>query len=356
MTDTKNHQSNRIEGLDLLRVLAILSVVFIHTMPSEIQDIGYFNALPISSKIFYFSCFAVGRLGVPLFMLLSGYLLLSRNYDQENTKKFYKKNFLSLLMTWEIWIIVYNWIGAWYNDRAFHFSVVVKNMFFVESMTSDIFHAWYMEMILGIYLFIPFLGRVLKTVSDREIAAFSAISFLYFFIVPTLNHFRSAHWECPLDLSFSGGVYGFYLIAGYLLKRYEEQFRNAFRSLALPTGIACVAALVLLQTLANTTDRLYLLWYDFCLLPIASMLIFIYFKDTHDFKLHGLITNISNCSFGIYLFHIIYLAIFWDYKTFDDVFSDKLRIFLLFISSFILSLISVMILKRFPRLGKLLVR
>ena len=356
MTDNQGKISNRIEGLDLLRTLAIICVVFIHTMPSEIQDIEYFNALSISSKVFYFTCFAIGRLGVPLFMLLSGYLLLPRDYDHENTKRFYRKNFLSLLLTWEIWIFIYNLAVAWFKDRAFHISVVVKNMLFVEAITPDAFNAWYMEMILGIYLFIPFLSRVLKTMSNREIAGFAAISFTYFFILPTVNHFRASHLECPLDLNFSGGVYGFYLIAGYLLKRYEEQFRKAFRSLALSTGFVCVAALVLLQMLANTADRLYLLWYDFCLLPIASMLIFIYFRDVTDFKLKGLITNVSACSFGIYLFHILFLALFWHYEIFDYLFNDKLRIFLLFVSSFVLSFISVMILKRCSRLGRLLVR
>ena len=355
MTDIKSKQVNRIEGLDLLRVLAILSVVFIHTMPSEIQDIGYFNSLSSSSKIFYFSCFAVGRLGVPLFMLLSGYLLLSIDYNHENTKKFYKKNFLSLLVTWEIWIFIYNLVLSWFRDSAFHMSVVVKNMFFIEAMSPNVFHAWYMEMILGIYLFIPFISRVLKTMSDKEISAFSVISFTYFFIVPTLNQFKTVHWDCSLDLSFSGGVYGFYLIAGYLLKRYEEPLRNTLGSLAAPAGFVSLALLVLLQVLANTNDHLYLLWYDFCLLPIASMLIFIYFRNVQVVKLRDLVTNISACSFGIYLFHILYLALFWRYETFD-LFNDKLRIFLLFVSSFVLSFISVMILKKIPRLGRLLVR
>ena len=234
-------------------------------------------------------------------------------------------------------------------------SIVVKNMFFIEAMSPNVFHAWYMEMILGIYLFIPFISRVLKTMSDKEIAAFSAISFTYFFIVPTLNQFKTVHWDCSLDLSFSGGVYGFYLIAGYLLKRYEEQLRNSLGSLAAPAGVVSLALLVSLQVLANTNDHLYLIWYDFCLLPIASMLIFVYFRDVQVVKLRGLITNISACSFGIYLFHILFLALFWRYETFD-LFSDKLRIFLLFVSSFVLSFISVMILKKIPRLGRLLVR
>ena len=87
MTDTKSKQVNRIEGLDLLRVLAILCVVFIHTMPSEIQDIGYFNSLSTSSKIFYFGCFAVGRLGVPLFMLFALIERLRPRTDQKILQK-----------------------------------------------------------------------------------------------------------------------------------------------------------------------------------------------------------------------------------------------------------------------------
>ena len=59
-------------------------------------------------QILSLGMFTIGRLGVPIFFMMSGYLLLDKNYNRENSQKFYGKNLLGLILSTEIWIVIYN--------------------------------------------------------------------------------------------------------------------------------------------------------------------------------------------------------------------------------------------------------
>ena len=352
---SKSHQTGRIEGLDIIRTVAILFVVFIHGVPPDFQEIEYVNNLSGFSQLFHFTCFSIGRLGVPLFLCLSGYLLLSRDYDEIQTRKFYRYNFLSLLLTWEIWIPVYNWAMSWYNDIPLNWSMILKNMLFIES--TNVFHGWYMEVILGIYLFIPCLSRVLHTMNHREILPLMLISYLYFFLVPTIYHLKAnpIQWNSCLDLSFSGGMYGFYLILGFLIKKYDEQISHSIKRWSIPVILISIAATTQAQIWVSL-KQVYHVWYDFCLLPIASVFIFIYLKDLKCQLLNGLITKISTCAFGIYLTHALLVISFLKYHLLYFIAVGELRVITFALVMFVLSFILVILLKKLPYVGKILVR
>ena len=352
---SKSHQTGRIEGLDIIRAFAIVLVVFIHGMPPEFQEIEYVNNLSGFSRIFHFTCFSIGRLGVPLFLFLSGYLLLSRDYDEIRTRKFYRNNFFSLLLTWEIWIPIYNFAMSWYNDMPIQWPTVLKNMLFINP--TGVFHGWYMEVILGIYIFIPFLSRVLRTMNQREILPLMLISYFYFFLVPTIYHLKTNpdQWNGCLDLSFSGGMYGFYLILGFLIKQYDKPINRLVKKISIPIILISVAATTQAQMWASL-KQIYHIWYDFCLLPMASMFIFIYLKDLRCRFLGGLITKISTCAFGIYLVHALLVIIFLKYHIMNFIANDELRIVVFSLVIFVLSFISVILLKKIPYAGKILFR
>lgn len=56
-----------------------------------------------------FISFTIGRLGVPLFLFLSGFLLLQKQInDEKDIFTFYKKNLISLVIANSIWVIIYN--------------------------------------------------------------------------------------------------------------------------------------------------------------------------------------------------------------------------------------------------------
>lgn len=89
---------------DFIRAFAIISVVFCHSIESVyyiFQDRSIlYSGLSFESKMFDLLGITFGRLGVPLFLFLTGALLGRKNYDnKDDVKNFYKNKFLPLLIT-----------------------------------------------------------------------------------------------------------------------------------------------------------------------------------------------------------------------------------------------------------------
>ena len=348
-------QSNRIEGLDLIRVIAIFSVVLVHCFLNAcpISDIEYFNGLSVTSKLILLSFYTIGALGVPLFFMLSGYLLLPREFDEDKTKKFYRKNLIPLLIAWELWIPANNWLALWYYDIPFHTSTVLKNMLFIEPVY--IGHSWFMPVILGIYLFIPYLARVLKTMTSAELMITLIVACFYFFVIPTISQLKSANWNVCLDLNFSGGLYGLYVIFGYLVKRYELRIKSSLKLVFIM--IPAISLTILSQLYFNIANgNVFRLWYDFLLIPLFVIPIFILLKSVKIMKFKSLTRSISDCAFGMYLIHVFVIAAFLKYGILNFIVGDELRIIVLTLVVYILSFALAVSIKNIPYIGKILVR
>ena len=90
-------KKTRIRWIDLARAVAILLVVLCHATESVYQlNLENMTSLSFQSRVFGFACFTAGRLGVPLFLMITGSLLLSRDYDNDRIKSFWIKNWVHL--------------------------------------------------------------------------------------------------------------------------------------------------------------------------------------------------------------------------------------------------------------------
>ncbi len=119
------------------------------------------------SFLFALTTFTLGRMGVPLFLFLTGYLLLDRDYDISRIYHFWRKNWLALLVTMEIWIILYNVFLRVFHFQHWSTRGLLKDMFFLNQVHMG--HMWYMPMIIGLYVYIPFAARALKGISNRAL-------------------------------------------------------------------------------------------------------------------------------------------------------------------------------------------
>ena len=106
----RENTKERLNWLDLVRCIAILCVVMCHVIEGDIYnfDLGYMQSVGFASQAFAFVMFSMGRIGVPLFLLSTGYLLLNRTYDDAQCRGFWKNKGLGLLVAVEVWIVIYN--------------------------------------------------------------------------------------------------------------------------------------------------------------------------------------------------------------------------------------------------------
>ena len=130
----------RIKNLDIARTFAIISVLLCHAVEYiYILDMkNWVNATTIS-QIYRTVLFTIGRCGVPIFLFITGYLILSKKMEtDDDVSKFYKRSFLPLLITTEIWIIIYNIFLAFYNKNGFAQGIFIEYGITVDDEVTEI--------------------------------------------------------------------------------------------------------------------------------------------------------------------------------------------------------------------------
>lgn len=100
-------------NLDILRVMAMISVVVIHT-----TDAVVLNPSMVSSELWWLSNIMEGiiRFAVPTFFMITGALLLKNN--RESTTTFYKKRFLRMVGIYISWTILYGLFSSYIDETS----------------------------------------------------------------------------------------------------------------------------------------------------------------------------------------------------------------------------------------------
>lgn len=345
----------RISWLDMARGLAIIFVVLCHVTESMYfySDINISDCVLIS-KLFAYIAFSIGRLGVPLFLFISGYLLLQRTYDDKKCMDFWKHNLATLLMVTEIWIVIYWGFQVWFNHATFDFGDLIKNMLFLKPVSMP--HFWYLPMLLGMYLFLPFVSLILHRVNGITLIVPFVIVAIYSFGVPTINILLDASSRLTvsnqLDLGFGGGVYGIYLICGYLFWRQKRQ--RVKKRYFLAGTIVLIVATALFQLYLLKVGYNYILWYDFIPLVAAAICLFSTVKNCNLSPIQDKIWNaIAVNSFGIYLVHKPIHYILMRYLNLDKMIIPG-RVIVISILTFGISFFIVKFLAKVPKVGKVL--
>lgn len=356
-------KEKRFPWIDNIRTLAVFCVVLCHCVDSNYYWVifGLTDPPSLQSWLFQTAAFLLGRMGVPLFLMLSGRLLLSKSREPA---KFYRHSLLPLLATCEIWIVIYYFFSLRLNQTSFDLGEFIDWILLFKNTTFN--HTWYLYTILGIYLAVPFLAVVVKTFSLRQMALPLIVVFFANFIFPIYNIFAgeinsSLHdVSTMLDLSFLGGTYGFYLIFGYYVGN-GASFINKIKSrfLAAVFAISFLSCIALEYYLYSNSyfHSDALLWYQSPFILVCSLCIFELIRRL-KFQ-HRACTFLAKISFGIYLLHNLFLTSFNLYAGKTDfsqqhgiLFRTGSRFVITFFGSLIL--VSIFYLLPFKKFKKLI--
>ena len=354
--------NNRIQWIELGRCIAILAVILCHiaeiTYSTNLSNTHYLNTdfmstQNIYSKIFVLFAFTVGRLGVPIFLMITGYLLFDRKYDKSGCKKFYKKNFSRLLACTEIWIIIYNIFIIIFRNTKFEPIKLIKQMLFIEWVEFD--HWWFMFMIIIAYLMLPLVANLIQHGPNRLLKTFFIIYIVYTSFYKIIDDVLVAmgHKKLPvcLSLGHTYGVFAIYMIIGYLIKK------NFFKKIntCLLSFISFFAFIIVLvfQIIAYTLGAGFNIWYDCPFMLISTVAIFELLSRIKNIKFYNIVKNISYYSFGIYLIHIIIREVMFVIIPKSTTFLPLIVIIATLIN-FIITYVCVLAISKIPKIGKFL--
>lgn len=345
----------RIAKLDFVRFFAILNVVFIHCVEENYpMNAEQLNGYSMASRVLATTLFCVGRLGVPLFLFLTGYLLLGKVYTQEDTLRFYKKKLLPLLLTTEIWIVLYDIIRLWAYEQPIDGLLILRQCLFLQ-YDGMMPHLWYMPMIVGVYLFIPFVSNALQVIENKYIIGIATIAALYYFLVPTVSNFTQIFSgfaiDSKLDVSFSGGTYGIMIVIGYLMQsaRLEKRKLPALAVIFVTAMGLCIGQQLFLYNQGYSANT----WYNSFFLLISAVALFwiilTLFDKTEEVPV---IKFLAQNAFAIYIMHYMYIAVFQ--KMHFTIGKHIIGVLMMFVFSFTLSIISVLLIRKSNKLSKIL--
>ena len=189
-------KGNRM-NINILRIIALFDIILIHTLKSQPN----FNILNFM--------FTFVSIGINLFIMISGYLLLDK---EENTVLFYKKRVVSILPLFIMWSIIYI---IYYKENPFY---ILSGYRYAAG------HLWYIPMILGLYLITPWLRKVLKY-CEKETLVIVLLWFIINILNPALIFFKLPF----LNLS-SFPIVGFlgYYILGFYIKKYINELKAKY--------------------------------------------------------------------------------------------------------------------------------
>lgn len=321
--------------VDLLRVIATFAVIVTHVCSynwyGKEVDTFYWQSLNLYSSIF--------RWCVPFFVMISGIFFL----DPEkiiDLKRIYYKYILRLviiLVFWTLFYAFYNSIDFLYNKDFFSY--------YLQSLSSSSFHLWFIVMIIGLYIIVPFLRLVIerKTLSEY----FIILSVIFGFFVPFLQNFAIFSFTKEitesLHLNFVLGYSGYYVL-GYYLYKYDlvKKIKISLYYMGVLSFIFTIIASSVFSLMNGKASHLF---FDY-LSPnvmIMSVSLFVYLKDIfikRDFSKSQiiLISFLSRYSLGIYLIHIFYINVFARFQFTTELFNP---IFSVIIISFVVYLVSL---------------
>ena len=277
----------RIFWIDIVKFVAILFVILAHVVWIVEQDIQVNSIL---SNDFLTINRIIATLGVPLFMLVSGSLLLGKDFkSKSDIFAFYKRGLLPLFITAEIWIAIYCLVTI----RPFSFKEMLLCMAFVHKREV---HLWYVRLIVIYYLLIPFLNRL----RGKQISVYISLLIVIAAFTFVYNGWLILKGDiCPTNSNRSYFCYLIYMAIGYKISRIKLS-KSIF---AIFIILAIVGGHILFISLTRLN---YFLWYDNPMIALISLSLFYIIRYLcNSFKDNKLIVEISKMSYGIYLSHFI---------------------------------------------------
>jgi surface polysaccharide O-acyltransferase-like enzyme len=311
-----NTEKHRNPSLDLIRSIAIILVAEVHSI-NRIYSFTLKGMNSLSSYSFIFGNFmhSLGQMGVPLFLMLTGYLLLPRDYDTvEDITSFWKKKLIPLVICYEIWVAVYELFASFViHKKTFTFTSWLRHACMLEDF-EILRHMWYLPTIIGIYIFIPFISIILKKYSPKLFILPLLAGYIYIFVVPTANIFLNGAELIPLtskiNVAYMGAHNGMYVLAGYFFKVVLEPRLQAVTSkkkalfLSLGGTLLALICTALTMCWSYTHGHAITVTYNNAFLPLFGFGLFsLVFLIGESIPFQKLWRSISLMSFGIFFFH-----------------------------------------------------
>lgn len=328
-----NQKNQHIVWLDVVRFIAMFTVVCCHCTdpfnfyPGTAPNIG-------EIKLWGAIYGSVLRPCVPLFVMITGALLLPVRGDAST---FYKKRIPRVFYPFLIWSVLYNlfpWITGllglnpqiildffpYAGEEVMQqsFSVSLEYILMIPFNFSILaVHMWYIYLLIGLYLYLPVFSAWVEKASERAKLMF-LLAWGVTLLLPYYYQFVSNYLWGTCSWNSFGMLYAFagfngYLLLGHYLKNLEWSLKKTL-AIGIPMFAVGYAVTFLgfrhITALPEYTDEMLELFFTYCSLNVVMMTIPVFMLakkvKVNSERMKKALANLTVCGFGIYMMHYFF--------------------------------------------------
>lgn len=359
----QKQDSKKMIHIELLRIIAAFLVIFNHT-----GDKGYFLFSQYDTSTIqywlYMTISVLCQISVPLFLMISGALLLKKDW---NLKDIFKK-ILRILVVLVVFTSIY-YIRLHILKYSSEFSI---KDFILRLYKGDIIIPfWYLYAYIAFLLTLPFLRNLVKNLPEYAYQYLIVLSIIFVSILPSLEY-RFTLNEVTLN-TYGNPTWIFinifiFPLIGYYSENIVDITKLSKKNIiilliSLAFGIFSTCYMTNLKhritgicTEVETQDFMK----NYVLIMAIPIYLFVkYFINAKKIPtiVSKIILSLGSCSFGIYLIHMLFtgnklilnlLKYLTTVLEFNYMFSILLICFLIFIICYFITFV----LKKIPGIKK----
>ncbi|MEH0074247.1 acyltransferase family protein [Pannonibacter sp. Pt2] len=295
--------------LDLIRTSAMFMVIGLHSSSENMYKIA-----STPPDIWGVSNIIVSmlRICVPLFFILSGYLILSSESKNDETPLHETgRRILKVILPLLIWSIAYRFYIAYGVGETFNFSFIISSLRSI-SQEAVTYHLWFLYEIIVIYMLIPVLRPLVRESDDPAIY----FCCLWLFLSTLQAMAFLLNWNYVFGGRIDLGNIG-YFVAGYLVRKHISAPRPIDAAAAAICFLVCAVITTLLTARESYAAGRYVEFLHVYSAPnvifmsLSAFVVLLYVgRRIYESNLalaKLVISSVASCSFGIYLLHVLVL-------------------------------------------------
>ncbi|WP_281165815.1 acyltransferase [Liquorilactobacillus sicerae] len=310
--------------VDFMRVFFICGVLANHTTSA------FTDLLPSQtvSRQFLLSTHLLLHFPRFGFMFITGLVLFWQHADKKlDIKSFLLKRFSILLVPYLFWITLFSFLQTLASSNNFSFFNWLVQWWQIV-IHGNKFYLYYLFVLFQLYLVFPLLLKLFEKTSGHHLQVLQISFVIQLLMTIYFKYFygKISHSGWPYLIRAYGNFvlsYQFYFIAGAFcalhyqyVKQFITKFSHWITFATLSLGVGTIglyyfntAILGLNRHHANLIHQPYILFYA-SLVILQTWLIGIWYADKrrHSKSWNHWITNLAECSFGIYLVQLIPLT------------------------------------------------
>lgn len=323
----------RNPACDIIRIFAFLSVISVHFFMNS----GFYE-VPISGARLYFMtlarCFFM--VCVPLFIVLTGFLMCNKKLEKGYYRKITKTLFVYICAS--VLCILFK---KYYLQQEWNIQDTIEGTLGFTGAS----YSWYIEMYIGLFLLIPFLNGAYHSLESKKHKLILVATMLFLTALPSiLNIFvfdSYAFWSKPiLEWEYTKIVPSFftvlYPVTYYFIGCFLREFKPKLNRLLNFALIVVCAILFGTFNFYRSRGSVFVsgIWQEWGALPnvIMTVLVFLFLLNLPSERLPSpfkkALSFISDLTLGGYLLSYIFDKYFYAFLNAKvEVVTDRIVYF-----------------------------